>query len=161
VTHAEQLAYAPLMAQPTQQIGSDLGWLLTAFTAEVAHVAHVVAVSADGLPLAASEGLSAERVDQLAAITCGLASLTDGAARCLDAKPVSHTVVEMRGGTLLVVAIDDTAHLVVLISPGGDLGQIGYETAMLARRVGAALSPAPRQEDLPMPAGRAARSLRP
>ncbi len=147
MTYAQQLARAPLMSQPTQQISPDLGWLLTAFAAELASVAHVVAVSADGLPIAASDGLSKERIDQLAAITCGLASLTDGAARCLDASPVSHTVVEMRGGTLLVVAIDDTAHLVVLIEPGGDLGLIGYETAMLARRVGAALRPAPRPED--------------
>jgi uncharacterized protein len=144
VNHSNQYPFAAVMSQP-HPARSDLGWLLTAFATEVAFVAHVVAVSADGLPLAASDGLPAERVDQLAAITCGLASLTDGAARCLDATPVSHTVVEMRGGTLLVVAIDATAHLVVLVSPGGDLGQIGYEAAMLARRVGAALSPAPRE----------------
>jgi predicted regulator of Ras-like GTPase activity (Roadblock/LC7/MglB family) len=141
-----------LLPQPSPQVRSDLGWLLTGFTAELADVAHVVAVSADGLPLAASDGLPAERTDQLAAITCGLASLTDGAARCLDADPVSHTVVEMRAGTLLVVAIDDTAHIVVLVRAGGDLGQIGYETAMLAQRVGTALSPAPRSGSIATPA---------
>ena len=120
---------------------SGLGWLLTAFARDLPTVAHVVAVSADGLALATSEDLPTERADQLAAMTCGLASLTDGAARCLSAAPVSHTVVEMRGGVLLVMAIDDHAHLAVLVRPGADLGQIGFETAMLAKKVGAALSP--------------------
>jgi uncharacterized protein len=120
---------------------ASLGWLLTAFTREMPAVAHAIAVSADGLALAVSDGLPTDRADQLAAVTCGLASLTDGAARCLSAAPVSHTVVEMNGGVLLVMAIDDRAHLVVLVSSGADLGQVGYETAMLARRVGAALSP--------------------
>jgi predicted regulator of Ras-like GTPase activity (Roadblock/LC7/MglB family) len=120
---------------------ASLGWLLTAFARDVPSVAHTVAVSADGLALAVSDGLPDDRADQLAAVTCGLASLTDGAARCLDAAPVYHTVVEMRGGVLLIMAIDDNAHLVVLVDAGGDLGQVGYETAMLARRVGAALSP--------------------
>ncbi len=128
----------------TRTPDSGLGWLLTAFARDLPTVAHVVAVSADGLALASSEDLSTERVDQLAAMTCGLASLTDGAARCLGSAPVSHTVVEMRGGALLVMAIDDNAHLVVLIRPGADLGQIGFETAMLARKVGAALSPSVR-----------------
>jgi predicted regulator of Ras-like GTPase activity (Roadblock/LC7/MglB family) len=124
-----------------------LGWLLTAFARDLPAVAHVVAVSADGLALATSEGLPTERADQLAAMTCGLASLTDGAARCLSAAPVSHTVVEMRGGVLLVMAIDDHAHLIVLVRPGADLGQIGFETAMLAKKVGAALSPSVRPAD--------------
>jgi uncharacterized protein len=124
---------------------SGLGWLLTAFVQDLPSVAHVVAVSADGLAMAASTGLPAERADQLAAMTCGLASLTDGAARCLGAAPVSHTVVEMRGGVLLVMAIDDNAHLVVLVHPGADLGQVGFETALLATKVGAALSPEARR----------------
>jgi uncharacterized protein len=123
---------------------AGLGWLLTAFTRELPSVAHAIAVSADGLALAASEDLPTDRADQLAAMTCGLASLTDGAARCLGAGPVSHTLVEMRTGVLFVMAIDSNAHLVILVRPGSDLGQIGFETAMLAKKVGAALSPAVR-----------------
>ncbi|GGM36772.1 roadblock/LC7 domain-containing protein [Dactylosporangium sucinum] len=126
-----------------------LGWLLTDFALGLTSVAHVVAVSSDGLALAMSEGLPTDRADQLAAITCGLASLTDGAARCLRAGPVSHTVVEMRGGVLLVMAIDDNAHVAVLVYPGADLGQVGFETALLAKKVGAALSPAGRSANNP------------
>jgi uncharacterized protein len=35
----------------------DLDWLITDFTARVADVAHAVVVSADGVPLAVSEGI--------------------------------------------------------------------------------------------------------
>jgi uncharacterized protein len=58
----------------------NLNWLLTSFARRVPEVAHALAVSVDGLTLAASEGLPADRSDQLSAITSGLASLTVGAA---------------------------------------------------------------------------------
>jgi predicted regulator of Ras-like GTPase activity (Roadblock/LC7/MglB family) len=146
MTYLDQYQSDTISGDPSPNSAVDsmkasLGWLLTAFTREIPSVAHAMAVSADGLALAVSDGLPTDRADQLAAVTCGLASLTDGAARCLSAAPVSHTVVEMRGGVLLVMAIDDRAHLIVLVNAGADLGQVGYETAMLARRVGAALSP--------------------
>ncbi len=51
---------------PTMQ---DMGWLLNNFANSVAGIAHVVAVSADGLLLASSRELPADRADQLAAIT--------------------------------------------------------------------------------------------
>lgn len=62
----------------------DLGWLLANFADRVPGVAHAVAVSADGLLLAASRDLPRDRADQLAAIASGLVSLTQGAARCFE-----------------------------------------------------------------------------
>jgi hypothetical protein len=50
----------------------DMGWLLSNFADSVAGIAHVVAVSADGLLLASSRDLPADRADQLAAITSGV-----------------------------------------------------------------------------------------
>ena len=52
----------------------DLGWLLANFADRVPGVAHAVAVSADGLLLAASRDLPRDRADQLSAIAryCGL-----------------------------------------------------------------------------------------
>ena len=38
----------------------------------------------------------------------------------------------------------DRAFLAVVAEPGADLGQVGYETALLTQRVAAALEPAPR-----------------
>ena len=63
----------------------DIGWLLSNFADSVAGIAHVVAVSADGLLLASSRDLPADRADQLAAITSGVISLTDGASRMFNA----------------------------------------------------------------------------
>ena len=50
----------------------DMGWLLNNFADQVAGIAHVVAVSADGLLLAASRALPEERAEQLAAISAGV-----------------------------------------------------------------------------------------
>jgi len=44
----------------------------------------------------------------------------------------------------LLMAVGDRALLGVLAAPGCDLGQVGYETAMLVHRVADALEPAPR-----------------
>ncbi len=51
-------------------------------------MAHAIVVSADGLPLAYSDGFPKDRADQLAAVTSGLASLTQGAARVFDGGPL-------------------------------------------------------------------------
>jgi hypothetical protein len=122
----------------------DLGWLLTSFSRRVPSVVYALAVSVDGLTLAASEQLSADRADQLSAITSGLASLTAGAARCMATGQVRQAVVDMDGGVLLIMAVADRAHLAVLAEPGADLGQVGYETALLTQRVATALEPGAR-----------------
>jgi predicted regulator of Ras-like GTPase activity (Roadblock/LC7/MglB family) len=46
---------------------------------------------------------------------------------------------------LLIMAVADRAFLAVQARPGADLGQVGYETAVLAQRVATALEPATRQ----------------
>ena len=66
------------MSQPYRQ---DLNWLVTEFTTRVEDVAHAIVVSADGVPLALSAGIPEAAVEQLAAITSGLTSLMQGAAR--------------------------------------------------------------------------------
>jgi uncharacterized protein len=122
----------------------DLSWLLTSFSQRVPSIVYALAVSVDGLTLAASEELSADRADQLSAITSGIASLTAGAARCMATGQVRQAVVDMDGGVLLVMAVADRAHLAVLAETGADLGQVGYETALLAQRVATALEPGAR-----------------
>jgi uncharacterized protein len=122
----------------------DLGWLLTSFTRRVPVVEAVLAVSADGLAIAASALVEREKSDTLAAITSGLASLTAGAATLLRAGRVRQTVVDMDDSVLLVMAVSDRAFLAVQAAAGADLGQIGYETALLAQRVASALEPAAR-----------------
>jgi hypothetical protein len=118
-----------------------MGWLLTNFTDEVQGVAHAIAVSADGLLLANSRDLPRDRGDQLAAITAGLVSLTQGAAGLLEAGAVLQNVVEMDGGFLFLMSMSEGAALAALAARGCDVGQVGYEMALLVERVGNALTP--------------------
>ena len=127
---------------PTMQ---DMGWLLNNFANSVAGIAHVVAVSADGLLLASSRDLPADRADQLAAITSGVVSLTDGASRMFNAGEVQQTIIEMDSGYLFLMSISDGSSMAVLAARSCDVGQVGYEMALLVERVGASLSPATRE----------------
>jgi hypothetical protein len=119
----------------------DLNWLITNFVERVPSVAHSIVVSSDGLPLAFSEGFPTDRVDQLAAVTSGLASLTQGAARVFEGGPVTQTVVEMERGLLFVMAVSDGSSLAALASTECDIGLVAYEMALLVERVGSALTP--------------------
>jgi hypothetical protein len=131
------------MTMPGAQ--GNMSWLLTSFVEQVAGVAHAVAVSADGLLLAASRDLPEDRADQLSAIVAGLVSLTHGAARCFEAGGVLQTVVEMNGGFLFLMSISDGSALATLASRTCDVGQVGYEMALLVDRVGNALTARPRE----------------
>jgi hypothetical protein len=129
-------AARPYPAQPGQ-----FGWLVDSFVQQVPGVAHAVVVSADGLLLVASSGLPRDRADQLAAVTSGLVSLTQGAARCFEAGGVVQTVVEMERGIVLTMVISDGSSLAVLASPSCDIGLIGYEMTLLVDRAGKLLTP--------------------
>ncbi|WP_436523942.1 roadblock/LC7 domain-containing protein [Actinoplanes sp. HUAS TT8] len=123
----------------------DMGWLLNNFADSIAGIAHVVAVSADGLLLASSRDLPTDRAEQLAAITSGVVSLTDGASRMFTAGKVQQTIIEMDSGYLFLMSISDGSSMAVLAARSCDVGQVGYEMALLVERVGAALSPATRE----------------
>jgi uncharacterized protein len=122
----------------------DLNWLVTNFVARVRDVAHAVVVSSDGLPLAFSAGFPQNRADQLAAVTSGLTSLTQGASRVFEGGIVVQTVVEMQAGVLVVMTISNGASLAVLAVSNCDLGLIAYEMTLLVERVGRMLTPASR-----------------
>jgi predicted regulator of Ras-like GTPase activity (Roadblock/LC7/MglB family) len=132
---------------PDQQhaaLTGELDWILASFARQVPDVAHAITLSGDGLRLACSADLPIDQADHLAAVISGLASLTTGTARLMAAGNVRQTIVDMDGGVMLVMAVGDRAFLGVLAAPGCDLGQIGYETAMLVHRVADALEPLPR-----------------
>lgn len=136
-----------MAAQPPADQGNvpgRLDWLLSSFARQVPDVAHAVALSGDGLRLARSADLPVDMADQLSAVISGLASLTFGAARVMSAGGVRQTIVDMDGGVMLVMAVGDRALVGVLAASGCDLGQVGYETAMLVHRVADALEPSAR-----------------
>ena len=122
----------------------DLDWLVTDFTARVPDVAHAVVVSADGVPLALSEDIPLAFAEQLAAITSGLASLMQGAARIFEAGLPLQALVEMDAGLMLVKAISDGSSLAVLAAPECDTDLVSYEVTLLVEAVGEVLTPAVR-----------------
>ena len=125
------------MSQPDRRTGDrSLDWLVSTFARDVPGVSHAVLVSADGLLVAASEHLPVERADQLAAVSSGLASLSTGAAQLFEGGRVLQSVVEMENGFLLLMRVGDGSHLATLAATSCDIGQIGYEMAVLVERVG-------------------------
>jgi predicted regulator of Ras-like GTPase activity (Roadblock/LC7/MglB family) len=125
---------------------SRFGWLVDNFVNRVPGVAHAVVVSTDGLLLTLSSGLPRDRADQLAAVTSGLVSLTQGASRCFEAGGVVQTVVEMERGIVLIMAISDGSSLAVLAAPDCDIGLVGYEMTLLVDRAGQVLTPELRRQ---------------
>jgi uncharacterized protein len=119
----------------------DLNWLITNFVEQVPDVAHAIVVSSDGLPMAYSQGFPPDRVGQLAAVTSGLTSLTQGGSRVFEGGAVTQTVVDMQRGVLIVMAISDGSSLAVLAPVDCDMGLVAYEMALLVERVGSALTP--------------------
>ncbi|WP_328352002.1 roadblock/LC7 domain-containing protein [Mycobacterium sp. NBC_00419] len=128
------------MTYPPRAQNNSLDWLVSNFTREVPGVSHAVLVSVDGLLIAASEQLPRDRAEQLAAVTSGLASLAAGAAQLFEGGQVLQSVVEMAGGYLLVMRVGDGSQLATLATPNCDIGQIGYEMAVLVERVGNVVS---------------------
>ena len=125
---------------------ADFNWLVDNLAKRTPGVAQALVVSADGLPVAASGRLDRPKADQLAAIASGLASLTQGGARCIDGGLVKQTVVEMNRGLLLVMAISDGSCLTVLVGTSCDVGVVAYEMTMLVSRAGDVLTPSLRAE---------------
>ena len=124
----------------------DLDWLITDFTARVVDVAHAVVVSADGVPLALSEHIPPGFAEQLAAITAGLVSLMQGAARIFEAGQPTQALVEMDAGLMLVKAISDGSSLAVLAAPDCDTDLVSYEMTRMVEAVGEVLTPAVRAQ---------------
>ena len=122
----------------------DLDWVMSRFVDDVPDAAHAILVSADGLLMASSTSIPGERAEQVAAVSSGLASLAVGAARLFEGGSVMQTIVEMEMGFLMLMSVGDGSNLTVLTTEEADIGQVGYEMALLVDRVGHGLSPAAR-----------------
>nr|WP_222132304.1 roadblock/LC7 domain-containing protein [Pseudonocardia sp. C8] len=113
--------------------------MVTDFAARTPGVRYALAVSADGLRLAASDGLDDGLADRLAAAASGLLSLARGTATLLSAGFPTQTIVEMTDGYLFLGPVGHGAVLAVHTDRDCDIGMLGYEMTMLARQVGHAL----------------------
>jgi predicted regulator of Ras-like GTPase activity (Roadblock/LC7/MglB family) len=119
---------------------ANLTWLLDDLVERVPTAQQAVVLSADGLMMGASAGISREDAEHLSAMAAGFQSLAKGASRHFRAGAVRQTVVEMESAFLFVTAAGQGACLAVLAASEADLGLIAYEMAMLVTRVGQNLS---------------------
>jgi predicted regulator of Ras-like GTPase activity (Roadblock/LC7/MglB family) len=124
---------------PAENEERTLNWLVSRFVHEVPDVAHALLVSADGLLMAESSSIPGDHAEQVAAVSSGLASLGVGAARLFDGGAVLQTIVEMERGYLMLMSVGDGSNLAVLTQEAADIGQVGYEMALLVDRVGRAV----------------------
>jgi predicted regulator of Ras-like GTPase activity (Roadblock/LC7/MglB family) len=131
---------------PVNGQAQDLSWLVTDFTERVPDVAHAVVVSSDGVPMAVSDGILPDRLEHLSAITSGLVSLAKETARVFEGGAVTQTLVAMREGVLVIMAISDGSSLAVLAAVDCDIDLVAYEMTMLAEQAGSVLTPGMRRE---------------
>ena len=132
---------------------AHLTWLLDDLVERVPTAQQAVVLSADGLMMGASAGISREDAEHLSAMAAGFQSLAKGASRHFGAGPVRQTVVEMESAFLFVTAAGQGACLTVLASSEADLGLIAYEMAMLVTRVGQNMKAPDRPAVAPSDAG--------
>lgn len=127
------------MSQTT--LDDSLSFVLETFVDEVDGVTFAQTVSADGMHLAASGGRDATSNDTFAAIASGMSSLSDGAVESFGLGAVARQIIESSNGWILISRISNTASIGVVADKTADLGQVGYEMTLLAKRLGSVLSP--------------------
>ena len=72
------------------------------------------------------------------------ASLSTGASQLFNGGYVLQSVVEMENGYLLLMRVGDGSNLATLATKSCDIGQVGYEMAILVERVGTVIQSARR-----------------
>lgn len=136
--------------QTTAQSGrgsGELNWLLDELVERVGSIRKALVLSGDGLPRGASQDLTREDGEHLAAVASGFHSLAKGVGRHFEAGDVRQTVVELDDAFLFVTAAGDGSCLAVLAEAESDVGLIAYEMTLLVKRVGVHLGTARRSDE--------------
>jgi predicted regulator of Ras-like GTPase activity (Roadblock/LC7/MglB family) len=117
-------------------VRGELDWLLATMVETVDHVRQAVILSADGLVLASSPGMTQDEADHLAALAAGMQSLARGASQQLSGGAVRQTVIEMDGALMFIAAAGSGTCLAVVADVEADAGLIAYEMTVLVKRLG-------------------------
>jgi predicted regulator of Ras-like GTPase activity (Roadblock/LC7/MglB family) len=131
----------------------QLNWLLDNLVERVEHIRHAVALSRDGVVVAASQRISPEDSDHLSALAAGLQSLARGAGQHFGAGEVRQTIIELDSAFLFVTAAGEGTCLAVFAAADANVGVVAYEMGMQVRRMGKYLTAPSRSSDHD-PAGR-------
>lgn len=134
------------MSAQLSPAATNINFLVSNFVQRVPGATEAVVVSADGLPIAVSEGLDRDAADRFAAVASGLIGLAYGAAGRFGGGPVREVIIEMEHAFLFVTGISDGSSLAVVATADCDVGLVGYEMALLVERCGTVLTPELRAE---------------
>jgi predicted regulator of Ras-like GTPase activity (Roadblock/LC7/MglB family) len=131
----------------------DLGWLLENLLEKTPGVRHALVLSKDGLKICFTSELSIDKADQLAALASGIQSLSLSASAEFGAGlGAEQSMVEFRGGVLLLIPAGEGAHLAVVADADADVGVVGHNMNELVEQIGGYLTAAPRlPERNPLP----------
>lgn len=119
----------------------DFAWLINTLVERVHGATHALILSADGFPLTASDGVSTDEAEQLAAIASGLLGLARNSAALFDKGTCEQIIIRLTRGYFLFMGIGDGAGLAVLTSPGCDMKVVAYEMTQFVDKAGHALTP--------------------
>jgi len=119
----------------------DFGWVVDNFVRSTPGVSHALIVSADGLPLIAAGGMSADLADPLAAMTSGIISLGNNIASKVGEAGCDQVMLKFPSGHFLFMGIGSLAGFAVLVDDGANLGVVGHQMARLVDSVGHLLTP--------------------
>jgi predicted regulator of Ras-like GTPase activity (Roadblock/LC7/MglB family) len=124
---------------------TKVDFLLNNFVARVPGVRYAVAVSPDGLAVAASSSLDGDDADRLAAVCSGIASLVRGVAAILRAGTVVSNMTHLDDAFVFTMTWRTGASLLVVAATSCDIGVVSYHMTELINQVGDALTPPERQ----------------
>src|SRR5262249_53337665 len=111
---------------------AELTTTLDRFVARVPGMRSALLVDSGGLLSAASAEVARANADTAAAISTNLLSLASRSAHVEDLGRVTLTMIEMDSGYVFLLGMSDGAALVGHSDRPCDVGQIGYELALLA-----------------------------
>lgn len=125
---------------------ADFAWLINDFVRKVHGVSHALIMSSDGFPLTASEAVSPDEAEHLAAISSGLLSLASNSAALFDKGSCEQIIMRLSKGYFLFMEISSGAGLAVLTGPECDMKVVAYEMTQFVTNAGHVLTPEKRAD---------------
>ncbi|MBW8486629.1 roadblock/LC7 domain-containing protein [Actinomadura parmotrematis] len=124
----------------------DLGWMLENMLTKAPGGRHALVLSKDGLKVCYTPGLSVDAADQLSAIAAGIQSLALSASGEFgEGLGAGQSMVEFRGGVLLIVPAGEGAHLAVVTTEDAEVGLVAHFMNELVDQIGDHLTAPPRR----------------
>lgn len=125
---------------------ADFTCLINGFASSVPGVTHALLLSSDGFPLTASEAVTSDGAEQLAAIASGLLGLARNSAAIFGKGSCELIIIRLSRGYFLFMGIGEYAGLAVLTSARCNMKAVAYEMTQLVDTAAGALTPKARAD---------------